>query len=282
MKRRLIFFMFSTVLLFSFLLNANSEAGKLELASPPKSLEKFYPPNSTTLEFTAQMTKMSQSLTAILIQLKEGNGRKANSFAERLLSTYKETAKMVPEWKDLFVHEKVIALKESLGSGSKESITNALKELKKNCVQCHNKNRIPVWSRFHWPPFKEIVITDPEKEDELKYRKYMEKISNTFNSISVFFEEKEYRKAKKSLRSFKSRFMELKSTCSKCHVDSDVKKIFFGDHITGALDQIKSAVAEETQEDFRISMDIIRKRGCKMCHLTHLPYSIIKAVWEEN
>ena len=81
-----------------------------------------------------------------------------------------------------------------------------------------------------------------------------------------------------------ARFMELRSTCSKCHTTDDVKLFYVGKRAERIFDNLKAEISkgEPNPAMFWKNIGALGKMGCKNCHLTHRAYSIIKERWEEK
>jgi cytochrome c556 len=191
---------------------------------------------------------------------------------------------MVPEWEEYF---DLKALDEFVTAAKTHDIAKAGKAagaLGKTCGKCHSEQSLSVWTKFHWPSFHKIKVTDPIDEKEMPFDDYMGKLSGSFKGVTVNFGEGQYNRTKKALRTFKTRFMELKSTCSKCHINHDVKLFYVGNGVARAFDNLKAEISKSQPDPgkFWKNIGVIGKQGCKKCHLTHRAYSIIQGQWEEK
>jgi cytochrome c556 len=280
MKIHLAFFALVLTLLFAFKATDIS-AREFIAKEPPESLKKYYPPNSSNQEFSKKMIELNDYITALTTYFKADDFKKIDKYAPLFLNAYTEASKMVPEWKEIFHIEKVEKFLEVVKGKNKENMEASYKELGVVCDKCHLENRISVWTKFYWPPFKELVVTDPESESEFKYEAFMKSIAADFSLVKVYFSEGEKIKAKKAVASLEHKYMELKSTCSKCHTNDIVKQVFFGENIVNAFKELKKNISTDSSKSEEITkiLTIINKEGCKMCHLTHLSYSAIKEIW---
>lgn len=254
------------------------------LKKPPASLDQFYPPISKEPKFTRQMLNMSSHFGGVFLDMREADWENAENHANKLLEVYKKTSKMVPEWKDYFDLEAAKNFANAVKTHNPEQIDKASKALGKTCHKCHVENQIAVWTRYHWPSTKSIKIVDPVSEEELEFGKYMGKLSGAFKGVTVNFGEGQYDRAAKALIGFQKKYMELKSTCSKCHTNDNVKQFYVGDNIKAALQNMKTelASAKPNIENFWKNVGVIGKEGCKMCHLIHRPFAKIQKIWEEK
>ena len=191
---------------------------------------------------------------------------------------------MVPEWEDYF---DIKAAENFANAAKTHDITKAGKAsggLGKTCGKCHAEQQVSVWAKFHWPNFHKIKVTDPISEKETAFDDYMGSISSSFKTVIVNFGEGQYDRAAKALKMFKSRFMELKSTCSKCHINQDVKRFYVGPEIDNALNELNKELSSKkpNTRKFWKNIDLIGKKGCKHCHLVHRTNSLIKEMWQQS
>ena len=155
--------------------------------------------------------------------------------------------------------------------------------LGKTCGKCHAEQEISVWAKFHWPSFHKIKVTDPIIEKEIEFNDYMGSISTSFKGVTVNFGEGQYDRAATALKVFKSRYMELKSTCSKCHATQDVKRFYVGKNADTAFAGLSQELNSEKPNPgkFWKNIGLLGKTGCKHCHLVHRTNSFIQEIWEK-
>lgn len=274
----------TAVFLVVALLPLSSMAKDYVVKKPPESLDKFYPPKSEKPEWIQQMHKISGHFGGAFVDVGEEDWENAEKHADQLVEAYKKASEMVPEWKDYFDHEAVKAFAEAMKTRDPAKIGKSARAVGATCGKCHTENYVAVWTRYHWPSLKSVKITDPIIEKEVKYRNYMHILSSTFKGVTVNFGEGQYDRALKAAGRLKKRLIELRSTCSKCHVTDTVKQFFVGEPVIQAVDALKTELAADKPNagNFWKNVGIIGKQACKMCHLTHRPYAIIQGVWEEE
>lgn len=279
-KPRLVF----GAVVFLLLTAGVSQAKELVVKEPPKSMDKLYPPQSKQPKWIQQMHKISGSFGGVFVNMKEKDWENADKKADAFLEAYGEAAKMVPEWKDYFDQEAAAAFVKAVKTHDPAKIGKASGGVGKTCGKCHEEQYLAVWTRYHWPKVEHMKITDPVNEKELEYGKYMKSLAGTFRATTVNFGEGQYARASKTARALEKRFMELKSTCSKCHVTDAVKQFFVGDEVGKALKGMQKELNADKPNPgaFWKNVGIVGKQGCKKCHLTHRAYAIIQEVWEEE
>ncbi len=251
---------------------------------PPASLSKFYPPESKEPKWIQQMHKMSGSLGGVFVDMKEGDWENAEKLAAQFVEAYKETSEMVPEWEEYFDLDLAKKFAEAVKTRDGKKIGAAVGPVGKTCGKCHGDNEVSVWAKFHWPSFHEIKVIDPSDDKEVEFDKYMKSISGAFKGVTVNFKEGQNDRAHKAARHFKTVYTELKSTCSKCHTNDDVKRFYVGDSVTAVLSGLVDELGKDKPDPGKVWQNVgtIGKEGCKHCHLVHRPTSFIKERWEEK
>lgn len=257
-------------------------AKDLVVKEPPHSLQKLYPPQSQEPKWIQQMHALSGNFVGVFTNMGEADWPNAEQRAADFLKAYEDTSKLVPEWKDYFDLKAAKNFVDAVKTHDPKKIGEASGAVGKTCGKCHADQYVAVWAKFHWPSVENIKIVDPVSEEELAYGKYMHKISGSFNAVTTNFKEGQYDRSAKAVRGFKQRFMELKSTCSKCHTTDAVKQFFVGDSVEKAFDALSAEVMKEKPNpgEFWKNVGIIGKEGCKKCHLTHRAWAMIQEYWE--
>ena len=207
-----------------------------------------------------------------------------DKYADKLVEEYKKTAKMVREWEEYFDIKAAEAFAAAAKTHDMAKAGKASGGLGKTCGKCHAEHQVAVWTKYHWPSFHKIKVIDPSSEKEVGFHKFMKQISGSFKAMRVNFGEGQYGRAAKALKAFKSEYMELKSTCSKCHTTDDVKRFYVGGDANRAFEGLAKELNAEKPNpgNFWKNVGLVGKTGCKNCHLTHRTYSMIKEVWEEK
>ncbi len=224
MVRRIAVLFLTGILICSFAASS-AMAKDVVLKEPPKSLDKHYPPHSKTADWTGIMHQMSGHFGGVFINMRENDWENAIKHADELATTYEKASKMVPEWGGLFRSESGQRFcRGELHTKDGKKIGEASGPLGKTCGKCHAENQVAVWTKYHWPSVEKIKIMDPIDEKEIAYGKYMKSLSNTFKGVTVNFGEGQYDRSAKALDDFKKRYLELRSTCSKCHTTQAVKQ----------------------------------------------------------
>ncbi|QPJ64789.1 MAG: cytochrome c [Candidatus Nitrohelix vancouverensis] len=263
---------------------SSAMAKDVVLKEPPKSLDKHYPPHSKTADWTGIMHQMSGHFGGVFINMRENDWDNAIKHADELATTYEKASKMVPEWEDYFDLKAAKDFAAAVHTKDGKKIGEASGPLGKTCGKCHAENQVAVWTKYHWPSVEKIKIMDPVDEKEIAYGKYMKSLSNTFKGVTVNFGEGQYDRSAKALGDFKKRFLELRSTCSKCHTTQAVKQFFVGKPVEKALEAMSAELMEKTPNagKFWSNVGVIGNEGCKKCHLTHRAFAIFQETWHDD
>ena len=102
------------------------DAKDMIVKEPPKSLSKYYPPESKQPKWIQQMHKMSTHFGGIFVNLKEKDYENVDVHADKLVEEYKKTSEMVPEWEDYF---DIKAVEAFAAAAKTHDIAKAGKEL---------------------------------------------------------------------------------------------------------------------------------------------------------
>jgi cytochrome c556 len=259
-------------------------AKDLVIKEPPKSMEKLYPPVSKENKWVQQMRKVNIHFGGVFLDMKEQDWENAEKHAVEFVDAYKEAADMVPEWKDYFDHDAAKKFAAAVKTRDPKQIGEASSPVGKTCGNCHDDQYISVWARYRWPSVDKIKITDPIEDKELGYGKYMHLLSSSIKGVTVNFGEGQYDRALKALPIFQKRFMELKSTCAKCHTNDKVKLFFVGEDAVAAFAGMKTELEKEKPNpaEFWKHVGLLGETGCTQCHLTHRAFTIIQDYWEKK
>ncbi len=229
------------------------------------------------------MHKMSTHFGGVFVNLKEKDFENVDMHADKLVEEYKKTSEMVAEWEGYFDIKAAEAFATAAKTHDIAQAGKASGGLGKTCGKCHAEQEVAVWAKFHWPSFHKIKVTDPISEKEIEFDDYMGSISSSFKGVTVNFGEGQYGRAAKALKVFKSRYMELKSTCSKCHATQDVKRFYVGKDADTAFAGLSQELNSEKPNpgQFWKNIGLLGKTGCKHCHLVHRTNSFIQEMWEK-
>tara|TARA_Y100001960_G_scaffold102014_1_gene109727 strand:+ start:37 stop:504 length:468 start_codon:yes stop_codon:yes gene_type:complete len=120
----------------------STQAKDMVIKEPPKSLSKYYPPESKQPKWIQQMHKMSSHFGGVFLNLKEKDFENVDKHADKLVEEYKKTSEMVPKWEEYF---DIKAAKAFAAAAKTHDIAKAGKAsggLGKTCGKCLMRTRM--------------------------------------------------------------------------------------------------------------------------------------------
>ena len=262
MKKPLIFI--SLMLSFSF-------SQQITMKKPPKSLDKYYPPQSQKMEFISNMHAMSVALHGINLNINEGRWDRALEWANQLKKAYEDSAKMVPEWKEYYKPDLADNLVRMVQSKNVDGVIKVSKDLGQTCNKCHQENQAVVKLYYHFPRYDNIQIEDPVELQNLKTKDYMKKLTDSLKSLMVFLSQGDMAKAKEHGDNFAERARQLTTMCNKCHTSKTSIEALAGKDYLTTLDNLQKLLGSQ-----QVNTDMVFKniseigQYCYRCHNVHL------------
>lgn len=253
---------------------------QITMKKPPRSLDKYYPPQSQKMDYLSNMHAMSVAFHGINLNINEGKWDKAIEWANQLKKVYEESARMVPEWKDYFKPALADNLVKAVQSRNADAVIKASRELGQTCSKCHQENQAVVKLYYHFPGYDNINLEDPVELQNLKTKDYMKKLSESMKSLRIFLAQGDTAKAREQGSNFVERAKQLNTMCTKCHTSkASVESLAGKDYLT-ALDNLQRALnAPQVNREvvFRHLSEI--GQYCYRCHNVHLiPVLVQKAL----
>ncbi|WPM31237.1 hypothetical protein IAE16_05275 [Hydrogenobacter sp. T-2] len=244
---------------------------QITMKRPPKSLEKYYPPQSQRMEYLSNMHAMSVAFHGINLNINEGRWDKALEWANQLKKAYEESARMVPEWKDYYKPALADNLVKAVQSKNVDAVIKASRELGQTCSKCHQDNQAVVKLYYHFPRYDNITLEDPVELQNLKTKDYMKKLTDSMKSLRVFLVQGDMAKAREHGDNFVERAKQLNTMCTKCHTSKASIESLAGREYLTALDNLQKALkAPQINRDnvFRHLSEV--GQFCYRCHNVHL------------
>lgn len=279
MKRK-IFIAFISSLLFAHEGHFSTEEnkGKVTLKKPPESLKKYYPPHSEKFEFLSNMHTMSTAFHGVRLNINDDNWERALEWARKLVETYKETAKMVPEWKDYFDFKKADNYLKAVESRNVDGVIKASQELGKTCAKCHQDYEIAVKIYYRFPDFEKIKVEDPVEFTEMKLEEFMEKLTSSLQALKVYLSQKDTEKVQEHGINFVERARAVKETCSKCHTKEQEIEAITGKDYDQALNKLEELLNSDNVDLTEVKRTLPKiTLTCYTCHNVHLIPAKIKS-----
>ena len=240
----------------------------VKLKKPPKDLDKYYPPASENPVFLYNMYTASTSFTGMFANIKEGDWKNAQKWAESLRKAYLKVGKMVPKWDKFLRKNEINKLVEAVKNKDVNKVKKYSQIVGQSCSSCHKKYMLPVKIKYHYPSYDLVSIEDPVSGNEYGIEDYMKKITNDYKLVKVYSSDGKFKKALKTADNFSKRFKALTQMCSECHTNKIVEDVYFGEETESALKALKKAIVAKNNKNINKQMGAIGGT-CYKCHNVH-------------
>lgn len=255
--------------------NNNSEPGKDGL---PTSLDKYYkntqpqPP-----EYLIKMFELGESMQGIGVNIQQGDIPNAKKSYAAFYQNYKNSANMVPEWKEYYDVNAVEKMGASLDNGNIQAVFESMGQIGASCVKCHTEKMTPVWNKYNWMDFSKITMDTPNpSEPKLPWAqaklKYM---VIGFDGIGVNIKNGNQSGAKQSFVLFSAMFDSMNATCASCHPSPP------GHYVGAEVRAMINKMGEEINVGNLSEAEGIRQgigmESCYRCHVLHMPAQFARA-----
>ena len=253
-----------------------------DYASPPSSLDAFYPPQKKEPVYLFKMFELGTFFSGIIADLFENDLQNAKSNFEKCKTKYIEASKLVPEWEKDYPIDPLDELKMALENGSKGKVMAGIEKVGETCHQCHVSNMAKVQQKYHWGDFGEIKIKDPLTNEEVSFAQLKQGLNVNFVGIGLDVEQGQKENARKQLHDFNERFQALKNTCQNCHKKEEMKH--YVDQRVFSLIENMELELNRSAHDPKVIASLTQKVGmesCFKCHLVHIPSAFAKLQWKK-
>lgn len=237
----------------------------------PEALEALYPPVAGGAVYLIQMAELQTSFSGIVVDLMEDDIEGARGSFEDFGKLYRETAGMVPEWKEGFPEKPVRELGAALSSGDKALAMQAIDAVGGICHRCHVEAMVPVQQRYRWGDFGAAIVKDPLSGAPTGYAQFKRFMATNLAGITVDLKQGQTENARKQFEGFRARFRALGDSCQGCHEGKTVA--FVGNDVQDVLVEMGSAFGGETVDANAVAALTRRigRESCSKCHLVHVP-----------
>jgi hypothetical protein len=237
----------------------------------PASLDDFYPPIADRPVYLLGMLGLETSYSGIAVDLMEDDLDGARGTFEEFRRKYRETAAMIPEWREKYPEEKVIELGRALAAGDKGLAMNAFAAVGDACHRCHAAAMVPAQQRYRWGDFGRLTVPDPFRGATAGYPQFKRFLSANLAGITNNLKEGQAGNARKQFEEFRARFQALKGSCRGCHEKES--RYFVDRDVQDTIEELGRTLERRTvAADAATSLvQRIGRESCSKCHLVHLP-----------
>ncbi len=265
------------VILSSFLYISLAFAGDLTIKEPPKSLSKYYPPNSNKYEFLNSMYAMSTAFTGIFTNIQEYDWQNAEKWANILKNNYLNIGKLVPEYDKQLKKNEIEQLVVAIRNKDMNKVKANADTVGKSCSQCHQNYKVSTKIIYHYPSFHLINIEDPVSRTNIEFEDYMKKMTDSMKKLRIYLEDNKPGKAKVEGNNFVKRLKGLSQSCNECHNNKLSIEIYQGKELEERLNLLSKALQNTNKQEIYNNLNWISANNCSKCHNTHQTIAEIKS-----
>jgi len=244
----------------------------------PASLDALYPPQARQPEFLLHMVNLGAQLTGVVVDLGTGDLEHLAGSLAAFEAAYRQTAELVPEWRERFLDEPVTSLGEAVASGDPERVGPALAAVGDVCDSCHHDNMVAVTQRYHWSDFYTITATDPVSSRTVAFPEFMHMLEFSLTGVTHDLSQGQVDSARKHYQDFRQRFVALGEVCEDCHGVEE--RFYFTDAVSAArVEGMGSALEAVTPDPAAVqaAASEVGFNTCHRCHLVHVPAAFAMA-----
>ncbi|TFH44023.1 MAG: hypothetical protein E4G94_04045 [ANME-2 cluster archaeon] len=236
----------------------------------PQSLDKYYiEPQfpGMPFEYLAEMYKLGESMMGIPVNLGQGDFVNAGNSFNEFSECYENSSKMVPEWRKYYDQKAVDELGRALADNDPDAINEAMREVGETCSDCHLDTLTPVYYKYYWGDFREVMIETPDGLMPWKVAK-MYYLLMGFDGIGVNIKEGDQDGAQQSFELFDSMFDNMSANCSACH--NSEPRYYVSEDIQTMIEDMGTLIyAGNLTEANGLRYGI--GDSCHKCHIVHMP-----------
>jgi hypothetical protein len=242
----------------------------MDVEGLPQSLDKYYTPPAypgMPFEYLLEMYILGESMMGIPVNLGQGDFVNAGNSFNEFSECYEYSSEMVPEWQGYYDQKAVDELGRALADGDQDAIGIAMGEVGETCSDCHLDTLTPVYYKYYWGDFREVMIETPDGPIPWKDAK-MYYLLMGFDGIGVNINEGDQAGAQQSFELFDSMFDNMSAACLDCH-DSE-PRYYVSEEIPMMIDTMGELIdAGELAEANGLRYGI--GDSCHRCHIVHMP-----------
>ena len=238
----------------------------------PQSLDQYYqsvPPQPP--EYLLKMYELGGTMVGISVNIQQEDMANATKSYAAFYENYKNSAEMVPEWKDYYDNEAVERMGDALETGDIPGVFQSMGEVGAGCANCHKDTMPAVWSKYIWKDFREVMINTPNPEEpQLPWAAAkMKYLVAGFDGIGINIKQGNQAGAQQSFELFTEMFNNTKQACGACHATE--RTYYVSDDIMGMIDTLGQEIYAGNLTAAESIRQGIGAQSCYACHVLHMP-----------
>ena len=238
----------------------------------PQSLDQYYqsvPPQPP--EYLLKMYELGGTMVGISVNIQQEDMANATKSYAAFYENYKNSAEMVPEWKDYYDNEAVERMGDALETGDIPGVFQSMGEVGAGCANCHKDTMPAVWSKYIWKDFREVMINTPNPEEpQLPWAAAkMKYLVAGFDGIGINIKQGNQAGAQQSFELFTEMFNNTKQACGACHATE--RRYYVSDDIMGMINTLGQEIDAGNLTAAENIRQGIGAQSCYACHVLHMP-----------
>jgi cytochrome c553 len=239
----------------------------------PQSLDQYYTEPvypGMPFKYLIEMYKLGESMMGIPVNLEQGDFTNAGKSFEEFTVYYDYSSKMVPAWQKYYNQKAVDELGRALADSDQSAIEIAMGGVGETCSDCHLDTMTPVYYKYYWGDFREVMIETPDGPRPWKVAK-MYYLLMGFDGIGVNINEGDQVGAQQSFELFDSMFDNMSAKCSECHDPGP--KYYANEDIPTMIDTMGALIEAGGPANLTAANYLRYDIGdsCHRCHIVHIP-----------
>ncbi len=247
---------------------------------PPDSLQQWYKPVNKRQVWLHTMFRLRRALQAIEDYAEKQDMTGMHKWMQQLEKDYTSLAEMVPEWNERVDRQLVSELAQAINSGDINQSRTLTRNLRKNCVSCHDDYQPLVAAMYRSPDYDHIKLAD-ENNSTLSFHKAMEALSISINRILIAMDDNVQASAIQASLALNQQLDQLATSCNQCHKDTYPTERILGKATQQTLQQIDMAIKSGQDKDTKKLLGDIGVTVCSRCHNIHRTLYDLKNVLQK-
>jgi len=206
-------------------------------------------------------------MMGIPVNLEQGDYMNASKSFNEFSGCYEYSSKMVPEWQRYYNQKAVNELGRALADGDQVAIEMSMGVVGETCSDCHLETMTPVYYKYYWGDFRDVMIETPDEPIPWKDAK-MYYLLMGFDGIGVNIKEGDQDGAQQSFELFYSMFDNMTDACLECH--DSMPRYYVSEDIQMMINDMGTNISAGNLEEAN-GLRYGIGDSCHRCHIVHMP-----------
>lgn len=241
----------------------------------PESLDRWYDDQPIYL---FKMFELGGLLMGVLVNTQQGDTANAKIAYQIFSSEYKNSSKMVPEWKKYYDVKAVNKVGDALETGDRNKTLASIEVVFQKCFSCHTAEKTKVFAKYHWKDFNDVKMrtVNPEQPETSWTEAKAKYLVTGFDGTISNARENQQEAANKSFQQFKVMFKFMNDSCYSCH-DTE-RKYYVSEDVMNLMNMAEEQIKSSDLMNASNTMEQIGMISCYKCHVTHEPFQRLKDI----